>query len=54
MTSQDKSWYMKKEWFCFFLKEKRGNKTVYACIHESAANQWVSEIKQAVTAWNNL
>lgn len=54
MPQKDKSWYMKKEWFCFIVKDKRGARTVYACLHESAAHQWVSEIKQAVSAWSNL
>jgi hypothetical protein len=45
---------MKKEWYCFVVKERRGARTVYACLHESASHQWVSEIKQAVTAWSSL
>lgn len=54
MQAKDKSWYMKKEWFCFSVKEKRGARTVYACLHESTAHQWVSELRQAINAWNSL
>lgn len=33
LETKDKSWYMKKEWCCFVIKEKRDVKTLYACLH---------------------
>lgn len=33
MEEKEKSWFLKKEWFCFVIKEKRGNKYVFACYH---------------------
>jgi hypothetical protein len=43
---------MKKEWFCFYLKEKRDIRHTFACTHEATAHQWVGEIQQAIDAWN--
>lgn len=53
LETKDKSWYMKKEWCCFVIKEKRDVKTLYACLHQSTANHWIGEIKQAIDAWNS-